>query len=149
MPIYEIVNPSDAYTLMADEERVAVVATLLLGEGWYGLRTEDGKDVLGLIALGGIRYADCWCREHFGSDSMEALLNSVPDEQIAACLESVRIGDFDERRRYDRLIGLVDPAKRDAFHGAWHDEHRSSMNDIGERAARQAAALRKRAAANG
>ena len=42
--LYEIINPSDPYTLKADDFKIAAAACLILGDGQYGLESEDGKE---------------------------------------------------------------------------------------------------------
>lgn len=41
---YEIINPSDKCFITSDNEKVACFCNLLLGNGMYGLRREDGTD---------------------------------------------------------------------------------------------------------
>lgn len=38
--IYEVINPSDAITFKAEDEKLAVATVILLGEGQYGLHRE-------------------------------------------------------------------------------------------------------------
>jgi len=65
---------------------------------------------------------------------------------IAEALESVTVGDFEDRARLEKLLACVsDPAERSAAQDAWHDQRRSSMNDIGKRAKQMAAHLRNKA----
>lgn len=40
---FKIINMSDACTIEAPKESIAIAATLLLGEGAYGLEDQDGK----------------------------------------------------------------------------------------------------------
>lgn len=41
--IYELINPSDLYTFVAEDRRVAIVVGLLLGRGAYGVTTTDNE----------------------------------------------------------------------------------------------------------
>lgn len=50
---FELINPSDKIFLDADDLRVAQIAALYAGEGYYGLNDENGEQVFGLIAFGG------------------------------------------------------------------------------------------------
>ncbi len=50
---YEIINPSDKCFIASDNKKVAQFCNLLLGSGMYGLRDEDGNDVVGCLYLFG------------------------------------------------------------------------------------------------
>ena len=43
---YEIINPSDKCFITAHDERLAKIACAVLGQGWYGLRYQDGDTVM-------------------------------------------------------------------------------------------------------
>ena len=43
---YEIINPSDKCFIHADDEQLAKVVGIYLGNGMYGLQDEDGNTVL-------------------------------------------------------------------------------------------------------
>lgn len=142
MAIYEIVNPSDAYTIDHADENVACAAALLLGEGHYALTREDGERTLPLFIFGG---ADAWLEARgmmpFGA-WIDAHLVAIAD-----ALDSVTIGDFEERRKLAAKLATFEPAERDGIRAAHHDRKRSSMNNIGARARRDAKVLRERAGA--
>lgn len=64
---FEIVNPSDPYTMEADDLQIAAVAVCLLGNGKYmakGQGRDDGQDVP-FFLFGGV---DEWFIEKFGMD---------------------------------------------------------------------------------
>ncbi len=46
MKKYEIINPSDKCFIHADDEMCAKVVCTLLGNGWYGLKDENGAAVM-------------------------------------------------------------------------------------------------------
>lgn len=122
MKIYEIANPSDAYTLEADNFLVAAVAVALLGNGAYGIE--------GTPCLFGW---DAWLKEHV-PQGVNAFIDANA-EAMAAVLDSVMIGSETDRKNYHKALGLIDnPAKREEWKLHWHDERRSSLNDIGSRA---------------
>lgn len=135
--LYELINQSDYYTLECGDLEAAALACLLLGEGDYGLKPLTGEgDGMPLFTHGG---HDKWFTEHFGR-TVEESLNHVPYAQLADALESVVIGD---RKKY--LSGLAaarDPAE---FAIGWNDLKRSSLNNIGAKAKKLAAALRAKA----
>lgn len=70
-------------------------------------------------------------------------MNRTANAGVAAVLESVVYGSFRQRRAYFAIIGAInDPVKRTEFERNWQDQ-RSSMNNIGMRAAEIAKALRR------
>lgn len=46
MSKYEIINPSDKCFIYADDVRLAKIACLYLGNGFYGLRDENGEAIM-------------------------------------------------------------------------------------------------------
>lgn len=116
---FEIVNPSDPYTMEAPDLEVAAVACCLLGNGKYmltGLDDAAGQDVPAFV-FGG---HDEWFVSKFGAN-YEAVACRVLDErgaELADALNSI-------------------PRLR---------ERRTSLNDIGSKAHAIAAAIRTRAA---
>jgi len=132
--IYEIVNPSDHYTIACEDERIACAATLLLGDGKYGLSV-DGASVMPVFLFGGGLE---WWAEKF-TEPLETVLGRRGE--IAICLRSVVIGD---RTSFEAAIAAIDDAgKRAGFVETWNDRHRSSTNDIGAHALHLAEQLEK------
>ncbi len=135
---------SDAYTCQAEDENAAAIAVLLLGNGKYGLKDEKGETVLPLMIFAG----EDACNELINKHTSGAVLSdyiTANEPAIAAILQSVMTVGFSERKAYDRAMELIDdPTKRDAFRAEYHDRNRTSMNDIGGRAWRMAAALQKK-----
>lgn len=139
--VYEIVNPSDAYTMVADDFKVAAAACLLLGQGAYSIHNADRSEDMPLFLFGG---ADEWVEKTFGSFD-EYLLGHL--EEIAACLDSVMSCGFRERVNFDAAMAAIeDPAKREAYRLQVHDTNRSSLNDIGAKAWRMAGRCREKLA---
>lgn len=134
MTLYEIVNPSDPYTLAADDFETACLANILLSEGLYGLDEIDGNGRMPILGFGGADAADRWWRERFGR-SLDDALAAMDRAAVATCLGSVLIGSAKDRKAYEAGLELIDdPAKRKAWHDRWHDDRRSSVNNIGKRA---------------
>ena len=46
---YEIINPSDKCFIYAEDVRLAKIAGILLGQGFYGLKDQNGQRVLGVF----------------------------------------------------------------------------------------------------
>lgn len=49
MKKYEIINPSDKCFIYAADERLAKIACAVLGNGWYGLKDENGETVISIM----------------------------------------------------------------------------------------------------
>lgn len=133
--IYEVINPSDAVTFEAPSDRIAQLATLLLGEGAYGLEREDGaRDVLPIFLFGG---ADQWLSEHFPEGYGEAV--DADGLEIAKALRSLGYCKVRDRKAMIAAIGTDAAAL-----ARWNDVKRSSLNNIGKRAQQIAEALEGR-----
>lgn len=144
--LYRIVNPSDSYTIECQDLEVATIACCLLGGGQYGFEPlEAGAPEVPLFLFGGV--AD-FCRQHFSAE-FEDVMQRVKEQRtdaLADALDSVLIGRSAEGRR--RFYEAA-PSERGAFlvyRLAYHDEKRSSTNDIGRRAYHMAIKFRERAA---
>lgn len=144
---YEIINPSDAYTISAPDLAIAACACVLLGSGQYGFKPEDeSAEEVPLFIFGGV---DDWCKKHFGQD-FDLLLTRVMDLrplELADCLDSCLIGDFAARSEYESALSLIESAEnRETFRARRHDKRRSSLNNIGGRAYEMAKRLREKSA---
>jgi|GEM_PF-980161 len=144
--LYEIINMSDAYTIEAKDLELAFVACLLLGNGQYAFQPigDDGVRVP-IFMFGGV---DEFCQKHF-SKSAGAIMDGVMElrsKELADCLDSCLIGGKSNRQTYlDGLALIDDPVKREIWRNKWHEERRSSLNDIGGRAYEMAAKFREKA----
>ncbi len=113
---FEIINPSDPYTMEADDLEIAAVAISILGNGKYplnGLGDAAGQDVPPFL-LGG---HDHWFNEKFGADYATVAKRAIETrgDALARAFESVTL----------------------------QSERRSSLNDIGFTALRYAAQVRE------
>ena len=139
--IYEIINPSDAYTIKSDSKAVACLACLLVGEGQYGLQDEGGESLLPFFMFGGDPKA--WFKEEFGT-GLDAFIDESLEE-IADCLDSILIGKIGTRQGIEAMLEVIsDPVEREKAWAAWQDKKRSSMNDIGSHAKNLAKAFREK-----
>jgi hypothetical protein len=117
---FEIINPSDAYTMEAVDLQVAAVACCFLGDGRYGLdaldedRNKDGG--MPIFLLGG---HDEWFASKFGLT-------------FEACAENAM------KHRADDMANALDSV-------ALKSGERTSMNNIGARAKALAKAIRTQA----
>lgn len=124
--LYEIINPSDAMTIEADDPKVAQAAILLLGEGKIGLTSETGEDVLPLLFFGG---GDKWIEENFREPKLGEFIKQNR-EAIAKCLESVVYGSLSNRKAIMAAVSVVGPEKLREALAKYNDEKRTSLNDF-------------------
>lgn len=139
--IFEIINPSDKYTIESDSWETAAVATLMIGEGQYALDGCDNEHRMGLFLFGG---ADKFLMDEFGID-----INKFSEyvhahkKELADCLDTVMIGGKSDRESYKKGLELIkDADARKEWRDHWHDQRRSSMNNIGAYAWQMAERLR-------
>lgn len=126
--VYEIVNPSDAYTIKAPF-LVAAVAVAILGNGKYGI---PGSPIL----FGW----DKWIKKKVGD------IGEYIDRhrtEIAAALDSVLIGNEADRLDVESALLLIPVDQREQWLSARHERLRTSMNNIGANARHIANQLRQ------
>ncbi len=130
--LFSIINPSDPYTLEADDLEIAANAVALIGHGAYGLQELTG-DKSGNVPIFLETGHDEWFTKQFGRDFATSLnhvmANRAPD--LAKALASVFIGTPADKRQFDQDARDWD---EDEFHlklTERHDAKRTSMNDIG------------------
>lgn len=138
MKVYEIVNPSDKVLLQADDELTACVATLLLGQGKYGLRDQAGETVLSIMIFGG---SDEWLAEK-GITDLAAWVTDHRAE-LAAVYESAFYGSANELAALELALADLPPDKRVAARKRYNEQKRTSMNNIGAACAYWAEHLRR------
>lgn len=128
---YELINPSDPYTFIAEDFETAALVVLALSPA-YGAVSKDGNQEVPVFIFGPSNIADEWYTEQFGRTANEGLeAKKLP---LAAALESMMLGGFEDRRRYSAALeAITDEEKRKRFIEQWQDG-RSSLNDIGTRA---------------
>ena len=115
---FDIINPSDPYTMEAVDLKTAAVAVCLFGDGKYPLQGLDESAGLSVppFLLGG---HDEWFTAQFGAN-----FEAITKQAIAQC---------------DNLASALESVKLES-------DRRSSMNDIGTRAKGLAKAIRAKAA---
>ncbi|KKL99340.1 hypothetical protein LCGC14_1815420 [marine sediment metagenome] len=118
--IYDIINPSDAVTLEADDVVVAQAACLLLGEGQYALTNSEGEEVLPLCVFGG--QFEKWAKEQ-NFNLVDILKNHRAE--VTTCLRSVMCCSISDRAAIVAAVG-DDPEAL----ARYNDTKRSSLNDI-------------------
>lgn len=122
---YELINPSDPYTFIAEDLETAALTVFLLSTA-YGAKPKTGEDKVPIFLFGG---AQEWYEENFGRTPDEGL--SAKNSSVAAALDSMMHGHFEDRKRYQAALdGIDDPEKKEKFIDEWQDGY-SSLNDIG------------------
>lgn len=132
--LFEIINPSDAYTIEAPDLEIAACACVVLGQGKYAFKPlDDGGEEVPLFLFGG---HDEWFTEKCGAN-LDTTLERVLENRradLANCLDSALIGSAADRREFDMMTAGDTPEQRTAKRDARHEQRRSSLNDIGGRA---------------
>jgi|GEM_PF-1359505 len=127
--IFELINPSDAYTFHAEDVKVAQAVSLLAGGGSFGLTDENGESHSLLVALMGGAEADALLKSTFG---YYYDFCTAHREEIADALDSVMPLDIPARRTFDAAIGMIQgPEERRQFREDTEDRERTSLNNIG------------------
>lgn len=93
--VYELVNPSDKYTLESADPAAAVAACLYLGNGAYGLEDEFGETVCPLFLFGKAEEElQVWSEERFGL-TVADLLELADDLDCPGCGRNEEIAGYD------------------------------------------------------
>lgn len=134
--LFDIINPSDPYTMEAPDLEIAACAVCLLGSGQYGLNELSG-DKSGTVPMFPFGGHDAWFTKQFGRDFGASVDQVIKTRRhvLAGALASVRIGSAVTRREFDaELAKLAADDEAAMFLTAFHDKHRTSVNDIGRHA---------------
>lgn len=109
---YEIINPSDKCFITCDNEKVAKFCVILLGNGMYGLRQENGETVDGCFRLFDTEEnlnADFdGSFEQFGKDHAQEIANCFKTFEYASDRTSLNnIGALAARltKNFERIAG--------------------------------------------
>jgi hypothetical protein len=134
--LFEIINPSDPYTIEANSLEIAAVACCILGEGMYSLKELSGdKSATVPFFISGD--PDDWFMKQFGR-TLEQSCGYASEEctdELCQCLASVMIGGVDNRRAAEELLKRTGtPQKYLSALYEMHDAKRTSANDIGRTA---------------
>ena len=122
---YELINPSDPYTFLAENKEVAALTVFCIST-MYGAQSQDRNEEIPVFILGGSKE---WYENEFPRTPDEGL--QAEKANVAKSLQSFMYGHFEDRRRYEAAINAItDEDKREQFMREWQDG-RSSINDIG------------------
>lgn len=122
---YELKNPSDPYTFLAEDLEVAALTVFSIST-LYGAEAKEGGESVPIFLFGGAKE---WYLERFGRTLDDG--RKAKREELVSALSSMMYGGFEDRRRYEAaLSAITDPEKKEEFITEWQDGH-SSLNDIG------------------
>lgn len=141
MTLYQLINPSDCVTFYAADQRVAIMAELLVtrGKGAVQPAHEGGESVGFFFMLPDMEEA---IQKAIGQ-GMSAFLDDHAEEVIEA-LKSFSVASPAERDIYDDAVrAITDPEQLAAFKERHDDRQRTSINQICQAAWQMAAILQK------
>lgn len=151
MSVYELINPSDPYTMRARDHQTAVVALLFLSEWRVGGNPIDPPEQEGrstpFYPFGLTEEAmQKELAEQGIAEGLDAWMGSKENvEALAQALDSTLFGDMGDRRLFEAAAeAILEPAKVASLK-AEHQNRRSSLNNIGGRAAKLAERFRAKA----
>lgn len=126
MTIYEFITPSDPITFKADNDKIAFVCVLLLGNGKAGCtNTATQESIPSMLMFS--KDPDKAIEDFIGGDFKEFL--EANKSSIAECFKSFAYGSVSERRTYDNACeAITDPDKLKEFKAKHEDAERSSMS---------------------
>jgi len=144
MNIYELITPSDPITFKADDDKIAFLCAVHLGNGQAGCRRtgENGNQIdipsLMLFNPDPQKTAD----EHLGCSTDEFV--ELNKDKISACYLSFAYGSIEDRKTFDdALESITDKDKLDEFKVKHEDRNRSSMSRWVDLAWKYGKALKK------
>lgn len=132
-------NPSDPYTLETDDFLTAAIAVFVLGNGKLGLSSDSEMTP---VLFGWPE----WLAAHDLPLSQVETYILTHRLAIADILDTVLIGGASDRAICKKTQELMSAQDYAVWLAHWSDVKRSSVNDIGARAKRLAACLRRQQA---
>lgn len=124
--IYECINPSDQITFIANSDKIAYAATLIVFNTKAGCDNKDTGVSLPTLML--FHPDPMSLVEEFLGMPLESYLDANSAE-IADALKSFAYLNYDERKTYDAAIAAItDPDKLAAFKADHEDRNRTSMS---------------------
>lgn len=127
--IYEFVTPSDAITFRAENDKIAFVVCLFLGEGKAGCYREDGESINTMTAfIFNQEGRNEVYKQYCDTDNLQSVFDENI-ESIALALQSFSYGSISDRKQYeDALEAITDEEKLKEFKAKHEDRNRTSMS---------------------
>lgn len=133
MILYELINMSDPYTFYAPSVEVAGFCACQLSPA-FGATPVNGEGEKTPVLFGW----DDWLEEH----GVDADWVAAHQAEIADAYDSFLIGDAHKRADVESMLEMLPEQKREEWRAKRQDRHRSSLNEIGDRAYELAQAFR-------
>lgn len=135
--VYKLINPSDPYTFIAENQEVAALTVFLLST-MCGAKSQDGTmDVPVLFSN-----AYEWYVENFNRTPEEGIAENT--QLLADSLDSFLYGGFGDRKTFEAAYELMESEeKRREYRSIWNDK-RTSLSNFCETAYSLAKVLRKK-----
>lgn len=107
MKIYEFITTSDAITFKAENDKVAFLTCLLLGEGKAGCRDEDGESLKTMTAfIFNQNQRNKVYKEYCGTEDIKSVFDdSICD--VANALKTFAYCSIPDRKQYDEAIEAI------------------------------------------
>ena len=120
---YELINTSDPYTFITDDFEVAAIVVFSLGAA-YGATPKHGGEAVPIFIFGG---ALDWYIKRFGRMPHEGM--KAKKKAVSEALESLMLGRFKDRRKYNAaLSAITDPKKKAEFIATWEEDRTTRIN---------------------
>jgi hypothetical protein len=126
MNIYEFITPSDPITFKTDDDKIAFLCALLLGNGKAGCTNLTSGEHLPTMLMFS-KDPDKDIADFIGSDVPAYIETNRP--KIADCFKSFAYGSHADRQTFDDACEAIsDPEKLKEFKAKHEDKNRSSMS---------------------
>ena len=121
--ICDIINPSDAMTLKADDFEAACVAIAIVGQGQWGIKDVENEDNSSPVLFG---WEDWLAKREID------LSQYIKDNRLllADILDTVMLGTPSGRADLEAMLAEIPEERREAWIADRNDRRRSSLNDI-------------------
>lgn len=126
MNLYEFITPSDPITFKADNDKVAYLCALLLGNGGAGCKNIDTGESVPTMLM--------FCPEpakeiekYIGSTAADFISDNK--QNMIECFKSFSYGSVEDRITYDDACeAITDPVKLQEFKSKHEDKNRTSLS---------------------
>jgi hypothetical protein len=129
MNIYEFITPSDPITFKTNDDKIAFICALFLGNGKAGCKRFDdsGNEISIPTMLMFSKDPDSEIKNYIGGNASEYF--DSKKHLIKAAFESFSYGNIEDRRSYDdAIIAITDTNKLKNFKAKHEDRNRSSLS---------------------
>ena len=141
MNLYSIITPHDPYTFYAEDDKQAIMAGLLIGEGKYSILDIKDKPVLPLMTFIGKEGLEKWLKAKFNISIKQFFIKEQESLSPIKSLESLLVCSIESR---DFLEKSIDGTGKKDTYDKWHKDHKTSITDLRKIALVYANAYRRR-----